>query len=274
MSSDVPNAEPGEEGPKKKPGTILREEIHEGRSAIRRGAGSLFLSGLSAGLDIGFGPFLAAVMISAVGTSLARPVPELLAANMIAVGFVFVVIGRSELFTEQTTLAVLPVLNGKESLGGLARVWGVVFAANLVGTALFAGLAVAVGPALGAVEPQAFGELARRKVSHPAWVIFVSALLAGWLMGLLSWLVAAARDTIGQIAITWVIGAVIGFAHLHHVVAGSVEVLVGVFARQGVTLADYGHFLLWAALGNAVGGPLFVAVIKYGHAIKAEATEA
>lgn len=66
----------------------------------------------------------------------------------------------------------------------------------------------------------------------------------------------------------------IGFAHLHHVVAGSVEVLVGVFARQGVTLADYGHFLLWAALGNAVGGPLFVAVIKYGHAIKAEATEA
>jgi formate/nitrite transporter FocA (FNT family) len=268
MSSDVQAPDPGEnEGPKKKPGEILREEIEEGRSATRRGTGSLFLSGLSAGLDIGFGPFLAAVMISLVGTTLAKPVPELLVANMIAVGFVFVVLGRSELFTEQTTLAVLPLLDGKSSPGGVARVWAVVLAANLVGAAAFAWLAVEVGPALGVVEPKAFGEMAHRKVSHPAWVIFVGALLAGWLMGLLSWLVAAARDTISQIAVTWMIGAVIGFAHLPHAVAGSVEVLVGVFAGQGAGLADYGHFLLWSALGNAVGGPLFVAIIKYGHAV-------
>ena len=48
---------------------------------------------------------------------------------------------------------------------------------------------------------------------------------------------------------------------------GSVEVLAGVFAGQGATPSDYGRFLLWATLGNAIGGPLFVAIIKYGHAI-------
>jgi formate/nitrite transporter FocA (FNT family) len=51
-------------------------------------------------------------------------------------------------------------------------------------------------------------------------------------------------------------------------------VLVGVFSGQGATLADYVHFLLWAALGNAIGGPLFVAILKYGHAIQAEPAQA
>jgi formate/nitrite transporter FocA (FNT family) len=271
MATDLQkHAKQEESGAKKGPGQILREEIKEGRAAIRRGSGGLFLSGLSAGLDIGFGLFLAAITLTLVGGALSRPATELLFANMIAVGFVFVVVGRSELFTEQTTLAVLPVLSGKESVAGLGRVWAVVYVANLVGAAAFAGLAVVVGPALGVIEPRVFGEIATPKTAHPGWVIFLSALLAGWLMGLLSWLVAASRDTISQIAITWIVGAVIGYAHLHHVVAGSVEVLAGVFAGQGVTAADFGHFLLWTTLGNAVGGPLFVAAIKYGHAIGAE----
>ena len=85
-------------------------------------------------------------------------------------------------------------------------------------------------------------------------------------MGLLSWLVAASRDTISQIAIVWLIATVIGFAHLHHVVVGSVEVLAGVFAGSDVTMSDYGHFLLWTTLGNAIGGPFFVAFIKSGFA--------
>ena len=68
---------------------------------------------------------------------------------MYAVGFIFVVLGRSELFTEQTTLAVLPVLNRQASVLELVRTWAVVYVANLLGAAAFAGLAVLIGPALG-----------------------------------------------------------------------------------------------------------------------------
>ena len=242
------------------------EEIKEGRAAIRRGAGELFLSGLSAGLDIGFSLFLIAVTRTHLDGSLPRVVSELLLAAMYAVGFVFVVIGRSELFTEQTTLAVLPVLSGKATLGSLGRIWAIIYVANLIGAAIFALLAVLIGPRLGVIDRHAFGEIASSMTNHPGGVIFLSGLLAGWLMGLLSWLVTAARDTISQIALTTVIASVIGFAHLHHVVVGSVEVLAGVFSGQGVSMNDYGRFLLWTTLGNAVGGPLFVAIIKYGHA--------
>lgn len=241
----------------------------EGSEALHRPAGVLFISGLSGGLDIGFSLFLMAVVVTLSAEGAFNPSGvRLLVANMYAVGFIFVVLGRSELFTEQTTLAVLPMLNRRAPLASLIRLWVVVYTSNLLGAALFAGLAVQIGPALGVIKKPVFGELAQVMTGHPSGVIFASAVLAGWLMGLLSWLVAASRDTISQIVLVWLITTVIGLCRLHHVVVGSVEVLAGVFAGEGITVLDYGHFLLWSTLGNAVGGSFFVALIKYSYAIK------
>jgi formate/nitrite transporter FocA (FNT family) len=256
----------GEIAPKKGSGQILSHEIEEGRSALERPAGALFLSALSAGLDIGFSLFLMAIMRTKAAGVLPEPVVLILVANMYAVGFIFVVLGRSELFTEQTTLAVLPVLGGRASVGALLRLWLIVYVANLIGAAGFALLAAFVGPALGVITPSAFGEIAHRLLDHSGRDIFLGAVLAGWLMGLLSWLVAAGRDTISQVVLVWLITAAIGFAGLSHVVLGAVEVLAGAFAGQDVGPADVGRFLLWATLGNVVGGSVFVALIKYGHA--------
>jgi formate/nitrite transporter FocA (FNT family) len=102
-------------------------------------------------------------------------------------------------------------------------------------------------------------------------VIFVSAVLAGWMMGLLSWLVAAGRETISQIAIVWLVASGIGFAHFHHVIVGSVQLMMAAFAGQGVTAADFGRFLLFATLGNIIGGTVFVALLKYGRTAWADA---
>ncbi len=244
----------------------MRHEIEEGLDALERRVSGLFVSGLSAGLDLGFSLFLMAVMLTQAKGVLPEPIVHLLVANMYAVGFIFVVVGRSELFTEQTTLAVLPVLRGRASLAALFRLWGVVYTANLLGAADFAGLATLIGPALGVIDPRVLGEVAHRLTDHPARAIFLSGLLAGWLMGLLSWLVAAGRDTISQIVMVWLVTTVIGFANLHHVILGTVEVLAGAFSGQGVGAAEFGRFLVWATLGNTLGGVVFVAFLKYGHA--------
>jgi formate/nitrite transporter FocA (FNT family) len=124
---------------------------------------------------------------------------------------------------------------------------------------------VLTGPRLGVIDREALVSIAYGVTNHPGTTILLSGIMAGWLMGLLSWLVAAGRDTISQIVLVWMITAAIGLGHFHHAIAGSVEVLAGVFAG-GPTLGDYGHFLLWATLGNLIGGPLFVAVVKYSHA--------
>lgn len=256
-------AEKGEE-PQKSYETILEQEIAAGLTELERPAPALLLSGLSAGLDVSLSLLLMAVM-KTLTQGQPRVVSEILVAMMYAAGFLFVVLGRSELFTEHTTLAVLPVLDGRASLAQLGRLWGLIYVANQAGAAAFAAFLAFLGPRLGVIEPRVFGDIASGLVEHPGWVILLSAVLAGWLMGLLTWLVAASRDTIGQIFIVSLVTTAIGIAHLHHAVVGTAEVLAGVFSGQGATWADFGKFLLWATLGNILGGFFFVALIKFGH---------
>ncbi|HEY0513020.1 MAG TPA: formate/nitrite transporter family protein [Thermoanaerobaculia bacterium] len=257
-------AEKGEE-PQKSYETILEQEIAAGLTELERPAPALLLSGLSAGLDVSLGLLLMAVMRTLTDGVLSKPASEILVAMMYSTGFLFVVLGRTELFTEHTTLAVLPVLDGRASLEQLGRLWGLIYVANQAGAAAFAAFLAFLGPHLGVIEPRVFGDIAAGLVDHPGWVILLSAVLAGWLMGLLSWLVAASRDTIGQIVIVALVTTAIGFCHLHHAVAGTAEVLAGVFSGRGATMADFGKFLVWATLGNILGGVFFVALLKFGH---------
>lgn len=248
---------------------ILDAQIRDGISELRRPADGLFLSGLSAGLDIGFGPLLMAVLLTVASFSFSSDlVKELLMANAYAVGFVFVVLGRSELFTEHTTLAVLPVLDGQASVRQLGRLWGLVYLGNVVGAVVFAGFVVAVAPALHVAEPQAFAQIATRLTEHDWSVLFAAGVLAGWLMGLLSWLVTAAQETISRLAVVWMIAAAIGVTHLPHSIAGTVEVVAGLFAGAPISIADLVRFLVAATAGNAVGGSIFVALLKYGHVVR------
>lgn len=245
---------------------ILEEEIEAGLEELRRPAQGLLLSGLSAGLDVGFGILAMAVIVTLATGELPPPIVRLLEANTYTIGFTFVILGRSELFTEHTTLAALPVLDGRAGVGRLLRLWGLVYAANTVGAIAFALFAVTILPALGAADGEAFTEIAKRLVDHPPWVVFASAVLAGWLMGLLSWLVTAARDTVGKMLMIWLVTFVIGLAGLHHCIAGTVEVVAGVVVDGDLTVLDAVRTLGLATIGNAVGGFVFVALIKYGHA--------
>lgn len=260
----TPKAEP----PQKSYQKILEQETTEGLKELERDAFGLLISSFSAGLDISFSLLLMGVMLTLVRGQVSRPLGEILVANMYSIGFILVILGRSELFTEHTTRAVYPVLTGYASPGTLLKLWALIFAGNIAGTAIFAKLTTVIGPAMGVIDVEAFGELGRRIVGHPWWVVLVSAILAGWLMGLLSWLVTAGRDTISQVFFVWLIASAIGLCHLPHAIVGTAEVLASVFARQGVTLGGYGFFLLWATMGNIAGGVFFVALLKYSHVIR------
>lgn len=251
--------------PKKPSGEILYDQVNEAVDSLGRPFGRLFNSGLSAGLDLGFSVLLMAIAYTLAADIWPEPAVRLLAAGMYTFGFVIVILGRSELFTEQTTLSVLPVLSGHASIRELLRLWVVVYIANLLGAAIFATLVAWAGPALGVAEPKAFGKIAHSLIVHSSPVMLVGGLLAGWLMGLLSWLVAAGRDTTSQIIIVWLITGALGLGHLPHVVVGTTEVLAGVILLEEITVGDFGHFLVWTTLGNTIGGVIFVALIKYAH---------
>ncbi|MFN8473356.1 MAG: formate/nitrite transporter family protein [Anaerolineae bacterium] len=254
-----------QEGAKKPAEAILSEQIDEEVEQLGRSGWSLFLSGTSAGFELGFSVFLMGVMLTLTGPFLAEPVSRILVASAYSIGYIFVILGRSELFTEHTTQAVLPVLDRQASWGGLARLWVIIYVANLIGGTVFAAVAAWIGPALHVVDPQAFATIAGYVVDYPWWVIFVSGILAGWMMGLLTWLVVAGRDTIGQVVCVYIVTFAIGLAHLHHSIAGTIEAMAGLFAAQATSVAQIGVFLVFATLGNAVGGVVFVALFKYGQ---------
>jgi formate/nitrite transporter FocA (FNT family) len=238
-------------------------------SELYRPADGLTLSALSAGLDIGFGPLLMAVVLTTVGLPAADELtPRLLLALAYGVGFVFVVLGRSELFTEHTTLAVLPVLDGRASLGRLGRLWTLVYVGNVVGGVVFALVTVPVLSTLDVVDPAAFVELATTFTKHDPSVLLGAGVLAGWMMGLLSWLVAAVDSSVARLLVVWLIAAAIGLAHLPHSIAGTVEVFAGVLVGSSLTLVDFGWFLAPTTVGNAIGGSVFVALLKYGHVVR------
>jgi formate/nitrite transporter FocA (FNT family) len=268
--SEQAEAEAKDEGDDEQKGstTILAQSIQNAVNEFERSNSGLFLSGLSAGLDIGFGPLLMAVVLTLLGTESPEAFREFALANSYAVGFVFVIIGRSELFTEHTTLAVLPVLDDRASLADLGRLWGVVYAGNIVGGTAFAFLAVTFAPEYGIAETVAFAEIAGGLVDHSAVSLLTGGILAGWLMGLLAWLVIGARETVSRLLLVWLVTLTIGLMHLPHSIAGNVEVLAGLFASDAVGYVDYGRFIVTATVGNAVGGAVFVALLKYGHVVR------
>lgn len=244
---------------------VFSQQVESAVREMRRSSVALAFSGLTAGLGVSFGALFMAMALTYSGGFESTLVQQFVLANASAVGFLLVMLGQTELFTAHTTMAWLPVFSGDARLSDLGRLWAVVYVANLVGCAAFAVLVAVLGPAMGIVDPSAFGTMAEALLPYSGTTILLSGVVAGWLMGMVTWLASASRDTVGEVLVVWVVTAGIGFGPFHHALLGTTEVLGAMFLGQGVTLLDFGHFLLWTTLGNVLGGTVFVAALNYGQ---------
>ena len=252
-----------EEANPKSHGEILKQQIIEGQETYDKHPVSILLSSLTAGLEIGFSYLLLCTLYSFLFGKVGEDTIFKLMAFVYPVGFVMVILGQSILFTEQTSLLTLPVLNNKRTVGSLLKLWSLVILGNLIGGYAMAFIMVWIGPKLGIFDLHSIEAIAVHVSHYSSWVIFVSAILAGWMMGLLSWLVAASKDTLSRIVIIFMITAVLAFAGLHHSIVGNVEVFAGLISSPKITLAAYATFQSVSLIGNAVGGVVFVALLKY-----------
>lgn len=244
---------------------ILEEQIDASLQEFNRSNTGLFMSAFTAGLEIGFSILAIGTVFTLFSDLISPESLKVYLALCYSVGFIFVIIGRSELFTEHTALAILPVLNRSVSLKELFALWGIVYAGNLLGGFLFGFLLVNVGPQVGFINQESFYFLAHELVKFEWNVIFLSALLAGWMMGLLGWLVTSSQETVSRILMIILVTALIGLGGLHHCIVGSIEVFAGMITSERISSMDYFKFQLWATLGNIIGGSVFVAVLKFSH---------
>lgn len=242
--------------------SILVEQVMDAKETFERSLGSLFTSAFTAGLEIGISFFMILSAFALLSGVLPSHYAIVLASLLYPIGFIIVVIGQSLLFTEQTSLLSLPVLNGIEPLSKLLRLWGIVIAGNVVGGCLFAALMIGLGLHMQLFSVSDIDAYSEHVLEFEWWVIFGSAVLAGWMMGVAAWLVTSARDTISRIVLVSLITGSIGFLGLHHSIVGNIEVFSALLYGNTVSFWRYLIFLVIVILGNTVGGVVFVAVLK------------
>lgn len=225
---------------------------------IGRSARLLFFSGLAAGASIGATFFGRAVMTAAFPDD-----PIGLGNLLYPLGFMIIVIGGYQLFTENTLTPVTLVLTRQASIPRLLRLWGIVLFANVVGAAMVAFFFVntsILNPPVAAAA-RSFGEHA---LSLSWSTLFLRAILAGVLVATMVWLVHAARETTARIVIIWVIMFLIPAGDLFHCVTGAFEMFFLVFEGSASLLEGLAEFFVPVVLGNVVGGVIFVTLINYG----------
>jgi formate/nitrite transporter FocA (FNT family) len=240
---------------------VLHEAVRiQGELELERSSPALAWSSLAAGLSMGFSMLVPALLQAPLqGTAAAAPV----VAFGYSIGFLVVILARQQLFTENTTTAVLPFMThpGLRALLRLLRVWGIVLAGNLVGGGLFA-LAMVHLPVVDAPVRSAMGDAARGLVAQPTLVLFSTAVIAGWLIATMVWLMAAAQGakTFLVLLMTWLVGLG-GFAH---VIVGAIEAQFLLYDGQ-LGVAGFFSFLWPTLLGNVVGGSLIFALVSHAQ---------
>ena len=250
-------------------GSVVYEAIrHEGQSELERKTAAVAWSGLAAGLSMGFSLLGKAVLHHRLPE--AEWVP-LVSSFGYAFGFLIVILGRQQLYTENTLTVILPFLRRKKLaiLANIARLWIVVLVANLIGAFAFA-VVMARTTAVSPGVRESMRHLGEEALRGDFASTLLRAVFAGWLIAVMVWLLPFAEQlrTIVIVLITYLVG----IGHFPHVIAGAVDVFFLV-ADGTRGLGDVvARFIIPTLIGNTIGGVTLVAIL--GHLQHGEGADA
>jgi formate/nitrite transporter FocA (FNT family) len=242
------------------PSVVYETIRREGEEEFDRTSSALAWSGLAAGLSMGFSLVAEAVLTAYLPHATWAP---LISKFGYCVGFLIVILGRQQLFTETTLTVILPLLAkpGWGKILSVLRIWSVILASNLFGTFLFA----AVVGRIAIFDPvihQALEQVSREGLGSAFSTILVRAIFAGWLIALTVWLLPAADSS--RVSIIIILTYLIGIGGFSHVIAGSTKMLYLVVTGAESWGSYVLRFLIPTLLGNIIGGVSLVAFL--GHA--------
>jgi formate/nitrite transporter FocA (FNT family) len=235
----------------------------EGEEELERHAVALAWSALAAGLSMGFSLLAEAALTSYLPDAPWRP---LIARAGYSLGFLIVILGRQQLFTENTLTVILPLLLHKnlEMVVKVLRLWSIVLSANIAGTFLFA-LLIARTHFLEPAVQRAMIDIASTHIGQGFWTIVLRAVFAGWLIALMVWMLPDASSS--RVVVILIITYVISICSLSHIIAGSTNVFVLVALGKITFLRYVTGFFIPTLLGNIVGGVSLVAALAHGQVL-------
>ena len=238
---------------------VYRAIYKEGTSELARDTAALAWSGLAAGLSMGFSLLTEAFLRAHLPAAEWRPLVSKLGYS---VGFLMVILGRQQLFTENTLTVILPLLRLRRGgiLANVGRLWAVVFAANIVGALLFTA-AIVFLPILDPQVKNTVNAIGFESLAHGPFEIAARGLFAGWLIALMVWLLPFAETA--RVWVIIIVTYVVGLGGFCHVIAGSCEVFA--LSWQGLEpwTRTFGGYTLPSLVGNTIGGVALVAALAH-----------
>lgn len=236
--------------------SVIRQE---GEEQLKRHGGAIAWSGLAAGLSMGFS-FLTMALLQ--GRLPDQEWTPLVTSFGYTLGFLIVILGRQQLFTETTLTPVLPILSdfSVARLGKLFRFWGIVLSANLVGTWLFA-WSISHDDFFVPTVWHSLESIAVEAAQEPFWPMLFKSILAGWLIALMVWVLPSSGPA--KMPIIMIITYTVAVGHFSHSIAGSCEVAFAVITGTKGLYDYFVVFLLPTVLGNTIGGVTLVAVLNH-----------
>ncbi len=239
---------------------IYEQVSRNARHELDRPAIALAISGLAGGITMG----LTALSVSVITASLPpSAMSSFIALLAYPIGFIAVIVGRAQLFTENTLYPVALMFAERRHFLTTLRLWSIVLPSNLVGAFLFSVLAVRTG----ALRPEyaaAMAQLGQQAADVSGGHVFWSAVIGGWIIALVAWLVSGSHSITGSVMLIWLLTFLVGVGHFAHCIASSGEILAAVLQHE-VTVSQYFAWLLPAVLGNITGGVLIVTLLEYGQ---------
>jgi formate/nitrite transporter FocA (FNT family) len=249
---------------------VVHEAVRQnGILELRRSVPALAWSGLAAGLSMGFSFLAEGLFRTYLPDAPWRP---LLTSLGYPLGFLIVIIGRQQLFTENTLTAIIPLLANRDwpTFRAVLRLWGTVLIANLAGAHIFA-LVLAHTPVLKREFHSALLDIAMNAASVSWGAAAVRGIFAGWLIAMVVWMLAATNSS--KIAIIGILTYIVGLAELTHVIVGSAEVLYLVMTGRLAWLSYLGGYMAPSLIGNVAGGVALVSALNHAQVVADAAPE-
>lgn len=242
-------------------GVVYATIVRQGEEELARPYSALAFSGLAAGLSMGFSFIAEALLTSALPDT---PWRNLITKFGYSFGFLIVILGRQQLFTENTLTPVLPLLNEFtwKRLLQVCKLWVVVLIANMVGVCLLAWVLATI-PVFDEPVRQTLKVLGEHVFAGPLAITFVRASFAGWLIALMVWLLPFAETA--RVLVIILLTYLIGLGRFDHIIAGSTEKFYLLFTGAEDFSSFIFRFWLPTLLGNMCGGILLVAALNHGQ---------
>jgi formate/nitrite transporter FocA (FNT family) len=249
--------------PGRGPDEIWSDSVDEGERRLGRRPLGLAATGVVGGIDVMLGVMALTVVSGALAVSLPEQIAHIGGSLFFGIAFVLILVGRSELFTENFLVPVAALLRGRGRAADLAVLWTVTMVGNVAGILLLAAILTRAG----LVPPEALtaaGTVADTFASRDLVAAFLSAVVAGTTMTLLTWLAEAVELDISRIALALIIGFVLAVPSLNHAVVSVGEMAFGLLAGtpHKATWTDLAQNFPVAVAGNLVGGLGFVTLAR------------